>query len=160
MTLGHKKRILIITMILTTLLGIFGCAKAAGKTVTSFETVTLTLHTMRGSYVYEISNEAGRVEIGRYREVFSGEKTDLIPEQSASCDTQTFIDLMNLCGVIRWDGFHGKHPKNVLDGTMFNFTASVNNGQKISADGSANFPKGYHEFVRALNEMLAECKTD
>ena len=65
---------------------------------------------------------------------------------------------MNNCSVIRWDGFHGEHPKNVKDGIMFDFTATVNGGQTIYADGSANYPKGYNEFVRELNKMLAECE--
>ena len=63
---------------------------------------------------------------------------------------------MNACDVPHWNGFHGAHPKNVQDGIMFSFEASVNGGQVVSADGSANFPKGYHEFVRTLDEMLAE----
>ena len=43
-----------------------------------------------------------------------------------------------------------------MDGIMFDFTATVNGGQTIHADGSANYPKGYNEFVRELNKMLAE----
>ena len=66
------------------------------------------------------------------------------------------LELMNTCGVICWDGFHGKHPKNVKDGIMFDFRATVNDGQEIHADGSENFPKGYHDFVRELNKILTD----
>jgi len=37
---------------------------------------------------------------------------------------------------------------------MFDFKAIVNDGQILHADGSANFPKGYREFVRGLDAML------
>jgi len=148
--------LLITIMIFTTLFGLFGCAERNQKTVISFETMTLTLHGMRGSFVYELETKDDKTELRRYREAFSNRETVQELEQSTVCDTQTLIELMNTCGVIRWDGFHGKHPKNVCDGIMFHFTASVNGGQTIRADGSANFPKGYHEFVRELNRMLAE----
>lgn len=42
------------------------------------------------------------------------------------------------------------------DGHHVPFEATVNGGQMIRAEGSANFPKGYHKFVRALDAMLAE----
>ena len=43
---------------------------------------------------------------------------------------------------------------------MFDFRATVNDGQEIHADGSENFPKGYHDFVRELNKILTEHKDD
>ena len=81
-------------------------------------------------------------------------------KSNVPCSMQTMIELMNTCGILSWDGFHGKHPKNVSDGIMFDFTANVSGGQTIHADGSANFPKGYHEFVRTLDEMLAESENE
>ena len=81
-------------------------------------------------------------------------------ETSTLCDMQTMIKLMNACDILGWDGFHGNHPKNVKDGIMFRFEATVNCGQMIHAEGSANFPKGYHEFVRALDAVLAEIEKD
>lgn len=125
-------------------------------TIISVESMTLTLQGMRGTSVYEIANENGKTELYRYQKVYTGKEDVLKLEKSAVCDTQEFIDLMNSCNVGRWDGFHGKHPKNVNDGIMFDFMADVNGDQTINADGSANFPKGYNEFVAALNKMLAE----
>jgi len=145
-------------MIFTMLFGLFGCDGGSKKTVTSIEEMTLTLRGMRGSVVYKLANDADRIALQRYREVYAQEETILELEASAACDSQVMIDLMNHCGIIRWDGFHGKHPRNVLDGIMFNFTATVNGGQMICADGSANFPRGYHEFVRALDAILAEAE--
>jgi len=48
----------------------------------------------------------------------------------------------------------------VKDGIMFDFRATVNDGQEIHADGSENFPKGYHDFVRELNKILTEHEDD
>ena len=95
-------------------------------------------------------------EVRRYREAYRDGEDELVLESTAPCGVQTMIELMNTCGILRWDGFHGKHPKNVSDGIMFCFEATVNGGQMIRAEGSANFPKGYHKFVRALDAMLAE----
>jgi len=117
--------------------------------------MTLTLRGMRGGHVYKFEGEGDVTELRRYREIYSNKETELMPEANVSCSEQTMLDLMNKCGILRWNGFHGKHPKNVKDGIMFSFKASVNDGQTISADGSENFPKGYYEFVRTLNEMLS-----
>ena len=155
-----KKRIYITVMVFTMLFGLFGCAGNAKKVITSVEEMTLTLRGMRGSYVYKIVCESDKPELRLYREVFSGEDTILELEKKAVPDTQVILDLMNSCGILRWDGFHGKHPKNVQDGIMFTFSAAVNGGQTIRADGSANFPKGYHEFIRTLNAILSGCEND
>ena len=124
------------------------------KKIASVESVTLTLRGMRGSTVYEIVNDTEQLELRFYREFYSNGESVLKLENSTVVDTCAFIEFMNNCGVIRWDGFHGKHPRNVKDGIMFSFTAIVNTGQTIRADGSENFPKGYREFVRGLNNML------
>ena len=155
-----KKGIQITVMVLTMLLGLFGCGREGSKAVTSVETMTLTLHGMRGSYVYKLEEEGGTTVLRRYREVYRGGEDELKLEASVPCTVQTMIELMNTCGILRWNGFHGKHPKNVSDGIMFDFAATVNGGETIRADGSANYPKGYYEFVRALDEMLAACEND
>lgn len=148
-------------MILTTLLGLLGCAKDTDKTnpiktITSVEAVTLTLRGMRGGTVYKFATQTNSPKLCRYREIYSGKEDFLKLEQCTTCSTEVMIELMNTCGISRWNGFHGAHPKNVSDGIMFTLSATVNGGQTIHADGSANYPKGYHEFVRTLNLMLAE----
>ena len=140
-------------MVFTMLLGSFGCGREMQKNVTSAGTMTLTLRGMRGSYVYKFEGDV--TEVRRYREAYRDGEDELVLESTAPCGVQTMIELMNTCGILRWDGFHGKHPRGVKDGTIFTCTATVNGGQTIRAEGSANFPKGYHEFVQALNEMLA-----
>lgn len=132
------------------------CSPEDKETITSIDAMRLVLRGMRGSSVYEIADERGITELRLYREVFRGGEVVLELEESAAYAPAVFIELMNLCCVMRWDGFHGAHPKHVSDGIMFDFTAVVNGGQRIRADGSENFPQGYREFVRELNRMLAE----
>ncbi|MBE6626437.1 MAG: hypothetical protein E7628_04575 [Ruminococcaceae bacterium] len=145
-------------MILTTLMGLFGCAKKPSKKppepVTSVESMTLTLRGMRGGDVYRFEISEEKTELCHYYEKYKGEDTILELDASVACTTDEMIELMNKCGIMNWDGFHGPHPRNVLDGTMFTFSAEVNGGRRIYADGSENFPKGYYEFVVALREML------
>ena len=160
-----KKRILAAVMILTTLLGLFGCTNGMDKTnsiktITSVETMELTLRGMRGGTVYKFDTQTDPPELCRCREKYSGTEDFLELEKSIPFSHEMMIELMNTCGIPRWDGFHGAHPKNVSDGIMFRFEASVNGGHTITADGSANFPKGYNEFVRTLDEMLAKGETD
>lgn len=134
-----------------------GCrAGKGGKTVDSVESMTLTLHGMRGTNIYEITEKDGKTELCRFTRVYSNGKDVRRLEKSVICDTESFVELVNNCGIISWDGFHGKHPKNVRDGIMFDFSATVNGGQKIHADGSENFPKGYREFVCELDKILTE----
>ena len=142
------------------LLGLIGCGEKEQITVTSVEAMTLTLHGMRGSYVYKFEREDDTTEVRRYRVVYSGEEDELALEARVPCSMQTLTELMNTCDIPRWNGFHGKHPKNVSDGIMFDFTAEINGGLTIRADGSANYPKGYSEFVRALDEMLANSEKE
>ena len=51
-----------------------------------------------------------------------------------------------------------QHCALAQQGIMFDFRATVNDGQEIHAEGSENFPKGYHDFVRELNKILTEHK--
>lgn len=150
----------IAALLVTTIIGLFGCAGGEEKTVASVESMTITQRGMRGGHVYEITETDGITELRLYREVYSGGENSLALEKSVVCDPAALIEMMNTCGVLRWDGFHGKHPKNVSDGIMFTFTASVNGGQVINADGSANFPKGYRDFMNYLDGLLAQSENN
>lgn len=124
------------------------------RSIVSLEKMTLTLREMRGSRLYEAVCTGEKTELKLYRETFSNDKPVRVLERSAVCDSSELIGIMNKCGIAGWNGFHGKHPKRVADGTVFSFTATVNGGREIRADGSANFPKGYSEFTTALNGIL------
>ena len=118
------------------------------------EEMTLTLIGMRGEWVYQFDGDTE--ELRRFRVVYSDGEDELMPEASIFCSKQTMLDLFSACEIHRWNGFHGAHPRHVQDGIMFRFEAKVNGGQTICADGSANYPRGYHDFVRTMDEMLAE----
>lgn len=143
-------------MMFILLTGLCGCSE---KTVTSVESMRLSTNSYNsGGTVYEISNKDGKIELCRYHIVYSGADEDFKLEQSAICDTQEFCELMNTCGVTRWNGFN-KDDWGVLDGTSFSFTAAINEGETISADGYAEFPKGYSEFVAGLENLIEEYAT-
>lgn len=116
--------------------------------------MTLTLTGMRGEWVYQFDGDTEALR--RCRVVYSNGEDELVPEASMFCSKQTMLDLFSACEIHRWNGFHGEHPRDVLDGIMFRFEAAVNGGQTICADGSANYPRGYHDFLRTMDEMLAE----
>ena len=116
-----------------------------GKTVEiiHYEKIALSESTMRGRSEYEIVNEGDKAVVSFYLLNYSEDKEKKQPEKSAECANEEVIRILNECKISKWDGFHGKHPKHVKDGTMFSFNAMVNDGWKIFADGSQNFPKNY-----------------
>ena len=120
-----------------------------------FDTVTLEVIGMRFHDTYEIVNEPPYATVSRYRNVFIDGEDRLELDCMVTCDSREILKLLQSCSVGKWDGFHGKHPKGVRDGIMFNFVAVVNDGQIIRADGSENFPKGYTTFEQALNALLS-----
>ena len=108
---------------------------------------------MRVTVEYEILN-GDAIQISRYRICYTDGENVRELEKSVSCSKEIMLELLISCSIVNWNGFYGKHPKNVRDGDMFKFFAYVNDGQTIRAEGSANYPKGYHEFIRTLNQML------
>lgn len=122
-----------------------------GSQISSVEELSLKVSGMRGEVIYELTENDGRAVLTLYR-VTADEK---LPEKTVACDTGEILDLLNSCGVIGWSGFHGKHPRSVLDGDMFVFCARVNGGVVIKAEGSARFPKGYRELVGGFVNLLA-----
>ena len=121
-----------------------------------FDTVTLELIGMRFHHTYEIINEPPRATVSRYRNIFVDGEDRLELDCMVTCDSSEILELLQASSVGAWDGFRGNHPKNVSDGIMFTFAAIINDGQTIRAEGSENFPKGYPEFVLALDQLLAE----
>jgi len=124
--------------------------------ILSVQELTIKTSGMRFTHLYKAIPKDNEIQIERYREFFADRASHLELEKSAYCTTDSFIELLNFCNIAEWDGFHGKHPKNVSDGIMFTFSATVNGNRTIRANGSENFPKGYREFVQRLDEMLNE----
>lgn len=124
------------------------------KPVESFEIITLRLSGMRFFCEYEIVCKGETSEISRYDFKFHDGERERILDTSVTRDTSEILRVLNKCGVIGWNGFHGAHPRGVLDGTMFNFDAAVNGGVRIRADGSQNFPHHFRDFRQYIEDQL------
>lgn len=122
--------------------------------INSFEKITLSLSGMRIREEYEIICIDDRAQLSRYTIMYSDGKDNRRLEQRVDADCDEIIGILNNCNILKWDGFYGKNPPHVLDGTMFNFSAKVNDGKTINASGSNNFPKNYWEFQNALYDIL------
>ena len=130
--------------------------RPSGK-ILSFETVTLRISGMRGTTDYEIVMKGDAAQVTEYRIRYDMDEKR-VPERQAACSAEKVMKLLNDCELTAWDGFHGKHPSGVKDGIMFSLQATVNNGRKIKAEGSENFPKHFREFRDGLHAMLSQKK--
>ena len=126
------------------------------KNIESFDRVTLHESGMRFVREFEIVCDGDKSRVEKYSFNYSTGEERRILETSVVLDTADVITKLNEIGVAKWDGFVGKHPRNVRDGIMFNFKATVNGGQTISANGSQNFPKNYSALTSWLRETLKD----
>ena len=124
------------------------------KRITSFEVVTLHLSGMRFVVDYEFVMKDGMAEVSEYGIRFSQDEDRRVLKRRALCAEEEALKLFNDCNLLSWDGFSGKHPKGVLDGTMFRLDAVVNDGRKIHADGSQNFPRHFRELTDWIYNFL------
>ena len=124
------------------------------KEICSFENINLRISGMRRTSEYEIINKGEKTEINLYYMNYADGEEKRIPEKTAETETDEFIEFLNFCNFYKWNGFYGKHPKNVLDGTMFDLTAFVNKEEILKAEGSENFPDEYRDFVKELDRLL------
>ena len=122
--------------------------------IESFEIITLHTSGMRYSADVEIVMKGDAAEVSQYQIRYRYPEDERILEKRVSVSCDTMLKLLNECRLLSWDGFHGKHPRGVRDGTMFSLNAVVNGGKKIRADGSQNFPEHYRDFSNGLYEML------
>ena len=122
--------------------------------IKSFETVTLHTSGMRHVTDYEIVNRGDEAEISQYAVGYcDGEEVRQL-QKRAVCSAKRALKLMNKCRLLSWDGFNGKRPKGIKDGTIFILKANVNEGKEIYATGSQRFPRHYRVFKDGLNEIL------
>lgn len=124
--------------------------------VASFERMTLTLSTMRLREEYELICQGETTEVSLYYYNYADGTERRVLQEQAMCDTERVTALFNECGLTGWDGFRGKHPRHVKDGTMFTLEATVNGGTRIYADGSENFPKHFRLLTDGLIDILRE----
>ena len=123
--------------------------------IDSFEMVTLSTRGMRCADDYEIVKKDKTAEVSQYRISYREGKDERILMRRAAVGENDILQMLNNCSILSWDGFHGKHPRGVKDGIMFSFSATVNGGKTIKADGSQNFPKHYRDFTQALHDILS-----
>lgn len=122
--------------------------------IQSFETVTLHTSGMRHVTDYEIVMKDGGAEVSKYAVGYTdGEEVRRL-EKRAACSADRALKLLNKCRLLSWDGFHGKRPKGIKDGTNFILSATVNGGKKIYATGSQKFPPHYDSLREGLKEIL------
>ena len=156
----HCKILLITILLFTTPMCVCGCAQARQeKFITSVDAMTLSFQSYHeGKTVYELAQENDITEIRYYRDVFTDEGFVLTFQKSVDVDMEELIELMNSCGVSKWDGFDGKFPHDVLDAGSFSFEATVNGGQTIKAYGYIEKPEGYSEFLSEIIRMFKEAE--
>ena len=124
------------------------------RRIRSFETVTLHTSGMRHVTDYEIVNRGDEAEISQYAVGYcDGEEVRQL-QKRAVCSAKRALKLMNKCRLLSWDGFNGKRPTGIKDGTIFILKANVNEGKEIYATGSQRFPRHYRVFKDGLNEIL------
>lgn len=72
-------------------------------------------------------------------------------------DTEFYDSLCLTLGQYKvpdWDGFVGKNPPDVLDGTSGSFNAVLSDGSTINAHGSNNFPKNFWNLYHYLVDRI------
>ena len=127
------------------------------KKIESFATFSLSITGMRYHSEYEAVCNGKSVELSEYCGFHCSDEPRRLVSRTV-CDSESLVRLLNDCRVSGWDGFHGKHPRNVKDGEMFSFEAVLDEGHRIRASGSENFPRGFHELRRGLAELLKDGK--
>ena len=128
------------------------------KNIDSFDKITLRISGMRSTEEYELICEGDITAVSLYSIFYCSEDDKRRLVNSVSRDTGEILGLLNECRIPKWDGFSGRNPRGVRDGYMFRFEAELGGGEKIRADGSNNYPKGYREFLDAVSKMIREDK--
>lgn len=125
--------------------------------IESYENISWRISGMRSIREYEIANLGDTAEISEYdMRCATGGGMDRVPVRKVHCANSQILEILNSVEMLKWDGFNGRHPRGVRDGEMLSFRASVNGGTSIRAGGSENFPKGFRDFRRAVDALLAE----
>ncbi len=131
---------------------------SGGKhTIKELKYLTLRLSGMRITEEYMLLSDGVQTEVLYCELTYRDGEEEKIRKRHTVCDTQTVLDTLNRFGIMQWDGFYGKHPRGVLDGTAFQFAAVVNGGQKLSASGSQNFPRHFYELEAWFYGLLKDC---
>ena len=126
--------------------------------IRTVESALLRVSGMRFRTEYEITREGCETELAQYDVRYRDGADERVRTAGIRMPSSDVAALFNRCGLIAWDGFDGPHPKDVLDGIMFRFSATVDGDRSIRAEGSENFPDGFHAFLRELDALLASSR--
>ncbi len=99
--------------------------------ITSFSEIRLKVSGMRLTEVYEILCCGDDAEVSQYWLSYKNHEDNYNLQKHVTVPAADVIDVLNQCGILKWDGFRGKNP-----------------------DGSNNFPKHYRDFTDVLYRML------
>lgn len=105
--------------------------------------------------VYEIEKTESGVKLSRIYENMADDERTVVREIEG--DKTLLEDIQKTLGeygVESWDGFYGKNPPDVLDGSSMSFNCTMSDGRKLSASGSNNFPNNYGAVERYISNML------
>ncbi len=89
--------------------------------ITSFSEIRLKVSGMRLTEVYEILCRGDDAEVSQYWLSYKNHEDNYNLQKHVTVPAADVIDVLNQCGILKWDGFRGKNPRGVLDGTMFSF---------------------------------------
>ena len=132
----------------------------ARRKLGSFDVAVLHLGGMRFLCDCEITREGETAVLIRYDLRFDSGQQRRVPRVRAERPFAEVLDLFNRCGVLGWDGFHGPHPRGVLDGIVFRFTLTAEGKQIVAASGSQNFPRHFHDLRDYIETTLRESGQD
>ena len=120
----------------------------------AFETVTLELTGMRMHEVYEIVQNGAESTVSRYGLRYENGADRREPEGAAVLETAAVLEKLEAFGVASWNGFHGRHPRGVLDGMMFTLRITAGGETLVFADGSENFPRHFRKLLGWLGDLV------
>ncbi len=123
--------------------------------IRTVENALLRLTGMRFRTEYVITRDGDETELEQYDVLYRNGTDERVRTAGIRIPSSEIVSLVNRCGLSAWDGFDGPHPEDVLDGVMFRFSATVDGTRSIRAEGSENFPDGFHPFLRELDALLA-----
>ena len=126
--------------------------------IKTVENALLCLTGMRFRSEYVITRDGDETALEQYDVLYRNGADERVRQAGIRMPSSEIAALFNRCGLSAWDGFDGPHPKDVLDGVMFRFSATVDGTRSIRAGGSENFPDGFHPFLRELDALLASSR--
>ena len=102
----------------------------------------------RGGYLVPVSYEILWTGQGYVLSENDGEPRPFAPELA-----DELCRLLEEMGVDAWNGFSESDPR-VLDGEMFSFQWTCQDGTSVSASGENAFPPRYHQVLQAIDALL------